>query len=66
VGHRLSGCLSLPRCRGFKFGQHFSGSLFCGAAEFLKTFIKDGDLVLIKASRGIGLDKIVTQLEGAH
>lgn len=43
-----------------------------GAGEFLKTFIRPGDLVLIKASRGIGLDRIVNMLtdsgnaEGAH
>ena len=43
-----------------------------GAGEFLKTFIRPGDLVLIKASRGIGLDRIITMLtnsghaEGAH
>ena len=45
---------------------HTLGLDAAGAAEFLKTFIEDGDLVLIKASRGIGLDNIVTQLEGAH
>jgi UDP-N-acetylmuramoyl-tripeptide--D-alanyl-D-alanine ligase len=33
------------------------------AGEFLIDFIKPGDLVLIKASRGIGLDKIVTMLQ---
>ncbi|HEX6177886.1 MAG TPA: hypothetical protein VF057_05970, partial [Thermoanaerobaculia bacterium] len=32
------------------------------AAEFLAGFIQEDDLVLIKASRGIGLDKIVTKL----
>jgi len=41
-----------------------------GAGEFLQTFIRPGDLVLIKASRGIGLDRIVNMLtgnaEGAH
>jgi UDP-N-acetylmuramoyl-tripeptide--D-alanyl-D-alanine ligase len=33
------------------------------AGQFLQTFIRGGDLVLIKASRGIGLDRIVTMLE---
>jgi UDP-N-acetylmuramoyl-tripeptide--D-alanyl-D-alanine ligase len=33
------------------------------AGHFLQTFIRGGDLVLIKASRGIGLDRIVTMLE---
>jgi UDP-N-acetylmuramyl pentapeptide synthase len=39
------------------------------AGGFLETFIRPGDLVLIKASRGIGLDRIVNMLanvEGAH
>lgn len=36
-----------------------------GATGFLRTFIRPGDLVLIKASRGIGLDRIVTSLEQA-
>jgi UDP-N-acetylmuramoyl-tripeptide--D-alanyl-D-alanine ligase len=42
------------------------------AGEFLKTFLREGDLVLIKGSRGVGLDKAVAMLttnspvEGAH
>jgi UDP-N-acetylmuramoyl-tripeptide--D-alanyl-D-alanine ligase len=50
--------------------HHFDDA--SGAAEFLKTFIRPGDLVLIKASRGIGLDRTVNLLtnsgtaEGAH
>jgi len=36
------------------------------AGEFLKTFIRPGDLVLIKASRGIGLDRIVNMLTNGH
>ena len=35
------------------------------AGEFLKTFIREGDLVLIKGSRGVGLDKAVAILERA-
>ena len=38
VGHTLRGCLSLPRGRGFKLGQNFSGSLFGRAAKFMKPF----------------------------
>lgn len=48
--------------------QHFEDARSAG--EFLQTFIRPGDLVLIKASRGIGLDRIVNMLtghaEGAH
>ena len=50
--------------------HHFDDAPVAG--EFLKTFIRPGDLVLIKASRGIGLDRIITMLtnsgnaEGAH
>jgi len=66
VGKRSRALLDGAREAGFAGDRlhHFDDA--AGAAEFLKTFIRDGDLVLIKASRGIGLDKIVTQLEGAH
>ncbi|HEU4888765.1 MAG TPA: UDP-N-acetylmuramoyl-tripeptide--D-alanyl-D-alanine ligase [Thermoanaerobaculia bacterium] len=42
------------------------------AGQFLKTFLREGDLVLLKGSRGVGLDKAVAILEtntdrgGAH
>jgi UDP-N-acetylmuramoyl-tripeptide--D-alanyl-D-alanine ligase len=66
VGKRSNAFLDGAREAGFDSDQlhHFDDA--AGAAAFLKTFLKDGDLVLIKASRGIGLDKIVTQLEGPH
>jgi UDP-N-acetylmuramoyl-tripeptide--D-alanyl-D-alanine ligase len=53
----------------FKDLFHFDDAQRAG--EFLKTFIRPGDLVLIKASRGIGLDRTVNMLtngdaEGAH
>jgi UDP-N-acetylmuramoyl-tripeptide--D-alanyl-D-alanine ligase len=48
--------------------HHFDDAQSAGG--FLQTFIRPGDLVLIKASRGIGLDRIVNMLtgnaEGAH
>jgi UDP-N-acetylmuramoyl-tripeptide--D-alanyl-D-alanine ligase len=40
--------------------KHFDDAL--AATEFLRSFIKSGDLVLLKASRGIGLDRTVTAL----
>lgn len=66
VGKRSRAVLDGAREVGFAGDRlhHFDDAE--SAAAFLKTFINDGDLVLIKASRGIGLDKIVTQLEGAH
>jgi UDP-N-acetylmuramoyl-tripeptide--D-alanyl-D-alanine ligase len=55
--------------------HHFANAEEAG--EFLKTFLADGDLVLLKGSRGVGLDKAVALLttadrqpptgrEGAH
>ncbi|HYC57943.1 MAG TPA: UDP-N-acetylmuramoyl-tripeptide--D-alanyl-D-alanine ligase [Thermoanaerobaculia bacterium] len=44
--------------------HHFANAEAAG--EFLETFLKDGDLVLLKGSRGVGLDKAVALLEGAH
>jgi len=66
VGKRSRALLEGARESGFADDRlhHFDDAQ--SAAAFLKTFIRAGDLVLIKASRGIGLDKIVTQLEGAH
>ncbi|HEY4641778.1 MAG TPA: UDP-N-acetylmuramoyl-tripeptide--D-alanyl-D-alanine ligase [Thermoanaerobaculia bacterium] len=62
VGKRSKSLLDGAREAGFSEDKlhHFDDAQSAG--EFLKTFIKDGDLVLIKASRGIGLDKIVTML----
>jgi UDP-N-acetylmuramoyl-tripeptide--D-alanyl-D-alanine ligase len=68
VGPRSKALLDGAREAGFDAGKlhHFDDA--AAAAEFLKTFIRPGDLVLIKASRGIGLDKVVDALqeEGAH
>jgi UDP-N-acetylmuramoyl-tripeptide--D-alanyl-D-alanine ligase len=63
VGKRSHALLDGAREAGFDDSalHHFDDAQ--SAAEFLKTFIAAGDLVLIKASRGIGLDRIVTMLE---
>ena len=42
--------------------RHFATAQEAG--EFLKNEIREGDLVLIKGSRGVGLDKAVAMLEG--
>ena len=60
VGKRSKTLLDGAREAGRTNLHHFDNAE--AAAGFLKGFIKDGDLVLIKASRGIGLDKIVTSL----
>ncbi|HEV8658209.1 MAG TPA: UDP-N-acetylmuramoyl-tripeptide--D-alanyl-D-alanine ligase [Thermoanaerobaculia bacterium] len=63
VGKRSKALLDGAREAGHKNLHHFDD--LQAAAEFLQSFIQDGDLVLIKASRGIGLDKIVSMLSGA-
>ena len=69
VGKRSHALLDGAREAGFENGKlhHFDDAQSAGG--FLETFIRPGDLVLIKASRGIGLDRIVNMLanvEGAH
>jgi UDP-N-acetylmuramoyl-tripeptide--D-alanyl-D-alanine ligase len=70
VGKRSRALLEGAREAGFGNGNlhHFDDAQSAGG--FLETFIRPGDLVLIKASRGIGLDRIVNMLtgnaEGAH
>ena len=63
VGPRSKALLDGARNAGFASGalHHFADAQSAG--EFLRDFIKPDDLVLLKASRGIGLDKIVTMLE---
>ena len=62
VGRRSKALLDGARDAGFDDGRlhHFDDA--AGAADFLEGFIRPGDLVLIKASRGIGLDKVVEKL----
>jgi UDP-N-acetylmuramoyl-tripeptide--D-alanyl-D-alanine ligase len=66
VGKRSQALLDGARQAGFKADalHHFDDA--AGATAFLKEFIRDGDLVLIKASRGIGLDRVVTALQEAE
>ena len=63
VGKRAPALLDGARETGFSSGalHHFEDAQAAG--EFLKNEIREGDLVLIKGSRGVGLDKIVTMLE---
>ena len=66
VGPRSKSLLDGARSAGFNGDRlrHFDDADAAGA--FLKDFIRPGDLVLVKASRGIGLDKIVTMLESSE
>ncbi len=63
VGRRSKSLLDGARWAGFADEKlhHFEDAEAAG--HFLKTFIADGDLVLIKASRGIGLDRTVAMLQ---
>ncbi|HUP45240.1 MAG TPA: UDP-N-acetylmuramoyl-tripeptide--D-alanyl-D-alanine ligase [Thermoanaerobaculia bacterium] len=60
VGKRSAALLDGAREAGHKTLHHFDDA--AAAGDFLRDFIREGDLILIKASRGIGLDKIVTSL----
>lgn len=61
VGKRSKSLLDGAREAGHESLHHFDKAEEAG--EFLKGFIRKGDLVLIKASRGIGLDEIVSMLQ---
>lgn len=64
VGSRARQVLEGARSAGFADERlhHFSDAE--GATAFLRTFVRPGDLVLLKGSRGIGLDRVVTALAG--
>ena len=63
VGTRTQALLEGARGAGFEESQlrHFTDAEAAGA--FLRAFVQPGDLVLIKGSRGVGLDKAVAMLE---
>lgn len=63
VGKRSQALLDGAKEAGFSDEQlrHFDNAEAAGA--LLKDFVKPGDLVLIKGSRGVGLDKAVAMLE---
>jgi len=65
VGRRSASLLEGAREAGIPDDRlfHFDDAEAAGA--FLQTFIKEGDLVLLKASRGVGLDKAVAMLNQA-
>jgi UDP-N-acetylmuramoyl-tripeptide--D-alanyl-D-alanine ligase len=63
VGERSQALLEGAATAGFEAGSlhHFADAEAAGA--FLRDFARGGDLVLIKGSRGVGLDRIVSMLE---
>jgi len=63
VGTRSQALLDGAREAGFAEAslRHFTDAQAAGA--FLRAFIQPGDLVLLKGSRGVGLDKAVAMLE---
>lgn len=65
VGRRSKFILDGARTAGFAPGSlfHFDDAL--AAARWLRETIRPGDLVMLKASRGIGLDRAVAALEEA-
>jgi len=64
VGKRTGALLDGARQAGFteKALLHFDNAEAAG--EYLKNEIREGDLVLVKGSRGVGLDRAVAMLEG--
>ncbi|HEX8255179.1 MAG TPA: UDP-N-acetylmuramoyl-tripeptide--D-alanyl-D-alanine ligase [Thermoanaerobaculia bacterium] len=62
VGNRSQALLDGAREAGFAEShlRHFTDAQAAGA--FLRAFVQPGDLVLIKGSRGVGLDKAVAML----
>jgi len=63
VGTRSQALLDGARGAGFGESQlrHFTDAEAAGA--FLRAFVQPGDLVLIKGSRGVGLDRAIAVLE---
>ena len=65
VGRRSKFILDGARTAGFALGSLFHFDDATAAARWLRETIRPGDLVMLKASRGIGLDRAVAALEEA-
>jgi UDP-N-acetylmuramoyl-tripeptide--D-alanyl-D-alanine ligase len=65
VGNRSGAVLQGAREAGFRPDvlHHFGDAP--ETAEFLRDFVQEGDVVLLKASRGIGLDRVIALLREA-
>jgi UDP-N-acetylmuramoyl-tripeptide--D-alanyl-D-alanine ligase len=66
VGDRAKALLEGAREAGFPSRLTFHLADAESAGAFLEGFIEPGDLVLIKGSRGIGLDRAIAMLQTAH
>lgn len=66
IGRRSKSLLEGAEAAGFAKDRlhHFEDSE--AASVFAKNLIRPGDFVLLKGSRGIGLDRIITSLEGTR
>ncbi len=66
VGRRAQSLLEGARQAGLSNGQlhHFADAESAG--RFLVDFVRPGDLVLLKASRGVGLEKAVAMLKDSE
>jgi UDP-N-acetylmuramoyl-tripeptide--D-alanyl-D-alanine ligase len=65
VGRRSASLLDGARHAGFTEERLFHFGDAESAGKFLHSFLREGDLVLLKASRGVGLDKAVAMLKEA-
>ena len=63
VGRRSASLLDGARHAGFTEERLFHFDDAESAGKFLQSFIREGDVVMLKASRGVGLDKAVAMLE---
>ena len=65
VGKRSEALLAGARAAGFDESKlrHFADAEAAGA--FLRAYVQPGDLVLLKGSRGVGLDRAVAMLEAS-
>jgi len=50
----------MPASRALFFGDS------CAAAEFLADFVRPGDLLLVKGSRGVKMERIVDALRAKY
>ena len=65
VGKRSEALLDGARAAGFSEERLYHFDNADSAANFLERYIRPGDLVLVKASRGIGLDRVIDRLTNA-
>lgn len=64
VGERARSVIEGATDAGFPRESLFHVADANKAADFLEEFVEEGDLVVLKASRGIGLDRVVDRLKG--